>query len=141
MVLTSHTELIFFSCHAVIKYRVTTVEKNEHRKIVSLTGRVVRVFKTGNLTLSRGQNDVKIWRSTDSSCPFRFALHRSYAIGGYENDSHTKLLLSSTSLILKWSDKTLKKVRRWDRAERGRKDENGRRSVYRKRLIHLYPWG
>ena len=76
------------------------MEKNEHRKIVSLTGRVGRVFKVGNLTLSRGQSNVKIWRGTDSSCPFRFALHRSYAIGGYENDSHTKLLLSPTSLIL-----------------------------------------
>lgn len=111
----------------VIKYRVTHVEKNEHRKIVSLTGRVGRVFKVGNLTLSRGQSNVKIWRGTDSSCPFRFALHRSYAIGGYENDSHTKLLLSPTSLILKWSEKTLKKIRSWDRVEKGKKDKIGKR--------------
>lgn len=129
----------FFFCHSVIKYRVTHVEKNEHRKIVSLTGRVGRVFKVGNLTLSRGQSNVKIWRGTDSSCPFRFALHRSYAIGGYENDSHTKLLLSPTSLILKWSEKTLKKIRSWDRVEKGKKDKIGKRSVHRQGLIHLYP--
>lgn len=108
---------------SVIKLKVILIERLENRGTI-IHGRVGRIFKQNNVTIQKGR--VKIWSNSNSTCP-SLGTGKVFVIGGYESASGRKLLLSSTSLIEAWSDKTLKKIRRWHRLERKGAKKEGRR--------------
>ncbi|KAJ7383575.1 negative regulation of sodium-dependent phosphate transport [Desmophyllum pertusum] len=96
----------------VIKFKVILTERRENQETI-IRGKVIRVFSHTNVTIHKGR--VKIWSNTTCSS---LGTGKVFLIGGHENASRQKLLLSSKSLIEAWSGETQKKIKKWQRIEK-----------------------
>lgn len=90
----------------VIRFKVNLIQRLENSTVIS--GRVSRVLKQNNVTISKGH--VKIWSNADLTNS-SLLTGDVFLICGHENASEQKLLLSSTSLIEAWSRKVSDKIR------------------------------
>lgn len=96
------TYIVYFS---VIRFKVILIESLENSSVIH--GRVSRVLKHNNVTISKGH--VKIWSNADLTIS-SLVTGKVFLICGHENASEQKLLLSSSSLIEAWRRKISEKI-------------------------------
>lgn len=89
----------------VIRFKVILIESLENSTVIH--GRVSRVLKHNNVTISKGH--VKIWSNADLTIS-SLVTGKVFLICGHENASEQKLLLSSSSLIEAWRRKISEKI-------------------------------
>ncbi|MCI4378743.1 hypothetical protein PGIGA_G00219350 [Pangasianodon gigas] len=105
----------------VIRARVKEIKSRTHD--ISAVVEVKDVLKSSLVHIPR--DTVTLHYSSGCQCP-PLNPNEEYIIMGYENEERSRLFLTDGSIAQKWKDRVGRKVKRWDQALKGKKQDNGR---------------